>query len=105
MDIVLGHAVKSIVIKSSSIQQDSEDPFTSVAVKISKEEVELRKEKLKQWLCRNRIPVEEDGELLKLKDVLEIQPPYGKEQCLSGNEIILGRVQTLIATMPEDPDM
>lgn len=102
MDIVLGHAVKSLVIKSSTVQHEPEDLFTSVAVKIKKEEVELRKHKLKNWLCRNRIPVKEDGELLRVKDALVIHPPYGKEQCLSGNEIILGRVQTLIATMPED---
>lgn len=105
MDIVMGHAVKSLVISSSNVCTDPQEIFPSVSINISKEEVELRKQKLKSWLCQNRIPVEEDGELLRLKDALQIHPPYGKDQCLSGNEIILGRVQDLIGTMPDTGDM
>lgn len=105
MDIVMGHAVKSLVISSADVCIGPEEVFSPVSVNISKEEVAERKEKIKKWLCKNRIPIEEDGELLRLRDALQIHPPYGKDQCLSGNEIILGRVQDLIATMPDDIDM
>ncbi|PSN33120.1 hypothetical protein C0J52_15545 [Blattella germanica] len=105
MDIVMGHAVKSIVVSSSCVQPEPDDLFPTVSVNISKEEVQQRKQKLKNWLCSNRIPIEEDGDLLKVKDALQIHPPYGQEHCLSGNEIILGRVQTLIASMPEEVEM
>jgi gem associated protein 6 len=105
MDIVMGHAVKSLVISSSNVCTGQEEIFASVSVNIDREEAEARKKKLKSWLCKNRIPVEEDGELLILKDALQIHPPYGKDQCLSGNEIVLGRVQDLIATMPDNVDM
>jgi len=105
MDIVMGHAVKSLVISSSNVCTGQEEIFPSVSVNISKEEAEARKKKIRSWLCKNRIPVEENGELLIVKDALQIYPPYGKDQCLSGNEIILGRVQDLIATMPDSIDM
>lgn len=105
MDIIMGHAVKSLVISSADVCIDPKEVFSPVSVNISKEEVAQRKEKLRNWLCKNRIPVEEDGELLRLRDALQIHPPYGKDQCLSGNEIILGRVQDLIATMPDSIDI
>lgn len=105
MDIVMGHAVKSLVISSSNVCTSQGEIFPSVSVNISKEEEEARKKKIRSWLCKNRIPVEENGELLIVKDALQIYPPYGKDQCLSGNEIILGRVQDLIATMPDNIDM
>lgn len=105
MDIIMGHAVKSLVISSADVCIIPEEVFSPVSVNINKAEVAQRKEKLKNWLCKNRIPVEEDGELLRLRDALQIHPPYGKDQCLSGNEIILGRVQDLIDTMPDSIDM
>jgi gem associated protein 6 len=105
MDIIMGHAVKSLVISSADVCIGPEDIFAPVSVNISKEGITQKKEKLKNWLCKNRIPVEEDGELLRLRDALQIHPPYGEDQCLSGNEIILGRVKDLIVKMPDSIDM
>jgi hypothetical protein len=104
MDIIMGHAVKSLVISSTDDCIGTEEFFATVSVNISKEEVTQKKEKLKNWLCKNMIPVEEDGEVLRISDAVQIRPPYGEDQCLSGNTIILGRVKDLIAKMPDSID-
>jgi gem associated protein 6 len=55
-------------------------------------------------LLKNRLPVEINGELLNVAEALVIQPPYGSENCVSTNEIILGKIQGLIKNMPADQD-
>lgn len=74
---------------------------------LSEDELQSRKQKLKMWLEKNRLPVQvtgSKGEVLTISDALMIQPPYGVEDCHSTNEIILGRIQGLIKNMPEDHD-
>lgn len=105
IDIIMGHSVQSIQICSqasgSSLQwslgenllkclEDSDESAVSV------EELSARKQRLKVWLSKNLITVTEEGNLLKLDDVLVIHPPYGVKQCTSSNQIILGKVQTLV---------
>nr|KAG5704116.1 hypothetical protein BaRGS_009646 [Batillaria attramentaria] len=73
----------------------------------SEEELRGRKQKLKMWLEKNRLPVQvtgSKGEVLTISDALMIQPPYDVNDCHSTNEIILGRIQGLIKNMPEDHD-
>ncbi|XP_068085308.1 gem-associated protein 6 [Anabrus simplex] len=101
MDIIMGHAVKSLAVKSGVLPVEPDEVFPSESAPgLSKEEINELRNKLKDWLCKNRLPIEEDGEILRLQGVLEIHPPYGINQCVSGNEIILGRVQQLITIMP-----
>lgn len=74
---------------------------------LSEEELEKRKNVLKSWLLKNRLPVQvagNNGELLSISDALFIEPPYGVENCRSTNEIILGRIQGLIKNMPSDQE-
>ncbi|KAL7987254.1 hypothetical protein Chor_006173 [Crotalus horridus] len=65
----------------------------------NQEELDRKKNSLKNWLEKNHIPVIEQGEsqpTLCVAGVLTIDPPYGPEDCNSSNEIILCRVQGLI---------
>ncbi|KAL8591015.1 hypothetical protein ACOMHN_021780 [Nucella lapillus] len=74
-------------------------------MKLSEEDLKAKKMKLKSWLEKNRLPVEITGsheEVLTISGALTIQPPYDVNDCHSTNEIILGRIQGLIKSMPED---
>ncbi|XP_061737106.1 gem-associated protein 6 [Nerophis ophidion] len=55
-----------------------------------------RRCRVRRWLEKNRIPVEEEGEELKVAGVLTIATPYGPDDCSGGNEIILDRIQKLL---------
>lgn len=70
---------------------------------LSESELMLRRDKLKDWLEKNRIPVAitgHDGKSLSVFEALVIRPPYNEHSCLSTNEIILLRTQNLIKNMP-----
>lgn len=74
-------------------------------INYTEEELNSRKEKLKLWLERNRLPVQvtgNRGEVLTISNAVVIQPPYGVHNCHSTNEIILGRIQGLMKSMPDD---
>lgn len=101
MVIILGQSVKSLKLKTDFVEIP-DDVFSVSKVELSQEEIDLQRNKLKQWLCANRIPIEEIGDLLCIKDVLKIYPPYGLDNCISSNEIILGKVQELLSSMPPD---
>ena len=108
----MGHAIKSIAITSEVDEHLLEDhkawldrisSKSTLQTDYSEEDLVRRKTELKAWLQRNHIPVQEsgdNGELLSISDALFIQPPYGAENCVSTNEIILGRVQALINSKP-----
>lgn len=58
------------------------------------------KDKLVLWLQQNRFPVEVVEDKILVANVLEILPPYTSQTCHTSNEIILGRIQKLIDTLP-----
>ena len=108
VEFVLGHAVQSIDI----LDDDGTDHSAHVDllfksannVSFTEEELHKRRERLRSWLSENRFPVEikeSQPDIVSVGgDVLLIQPPYFPENCLSTNEIILSRVQSLIERMP-----
>lgn len=109
MQIVMGHAIQSIIILDENTQTHKSELdalFRTTSGKdLTPEELKEKQELLRQWLCKNRIPVAvsgENSEVLSISDALSIEPPYGPENCRSTNEIILGRVQGLIKNMPVD---
>lgn len=111
LELVMGHAIEGIIVleEDTEVCQDELDALFKVDMhsKITPEELNKRKERLKSWLLKNLLPVEESTErsdVLNLSDALYIEPPYGPENCCSTNEIILGRVQGLIKSMPKDVD-
>lgn len=78
---------------------------------LSEEALLERKDKLKSWLLKNRLPVQEQqgqddgngdekGKCLCVAGAVTILPPYGPGNCCSTNEIILSRIQNLIRNMP-----
>ncbi|XP_002739938.1 gem-associated protein 6-like [Saccoglossus kowalevskii] len=105
--VVMGHAVKTVRISSDATEHEDElERLFSRETKITftKEEIQRRKIDLKDWLEKNRLPVTMSGdqeELLSVSDALFIQPPYTSDNCISTNEIILGRIQALIKLKPK----
>ena len=106
---VLGQNVQNAVILDEDTEKYKEtlDGLfrTKDDVALSPEESAQRKEKLRLWLLKNRIPVtvsKENSEILMISDALSIEPPYGVDNCQSTNEIILGRIQGLLSSMPKD---
>ena len=106
---VMGHSVQHVVVVDENTDKYKEalDSLfrTKDHVALSPDELSERKEKLRLWLLKNRIPVSVSGEnsdVLMIADALSIQAPYNAESCQSTNEIILGRIQGLITSMPKD---
>lgn len=102
---VMGHAVKHIEINEQTTLQEKAnfmEKFVNGSTKLYSEETLLeRKNKLKNWLTKNRIPVLEDHhESLCVMDVAWIDPPYDSECCRSTNQIVLNRVRNLIDNIP-----
>lgn len=109
MSMVMGHSVRSITVTNEDTkthEKDIESLFRPKEVQnLSDDELEARKNKLKSWLLKNRLPVSvtgNNGDVLSVSDALFIEPPYGSDHCRSTNEIILGRIQGLIKNMPAD---
>ena len=111
LKLIMGHCVQNITVLDEDTEKyrsQFDDLFKYKSdADMSPEKLRKLKRKLKAWLLKNRIPIEETGEnsdTLSLSDALTIQPPYGPENCCSTNEIILGKVQGLIKSMPSDVD-
>eukprot|EP00058_Branchiostoma_floridae_P024604 XP_002610094.1 hypothetical protein BRAFLDRAFT_60087 [Branchiostoma floridae] len=107
VEMVMGHAMKGIIVVNEDIDCHKEELdhifITADDTRFSKQDLETRRDELKQWLEKNRLPVKvsgKEGELLSISDALVIEPPYSAESCRSTNEIILGRIQALIRSKP-----
>jgi hypothetical protein len=80
---------------STSMGEDFEKSF-------SEQELEERKSDVIKWLKANHIPVQEaDNGSLVIAFALTLNKPYFKEQCICGNEIVLGKIQSLLDSMPQ----
>ncbi|XP_062589767.1 gem-associated protein 6-like [Saccostrea cucullata] len=111
LDIIMGPSVRQVSIldeNSETYKKRIEALFRPPEVQsLSEEELEKKKNTLKSWLLKNRLPVQvngNNGERLSISDALFIEPPYEAENCRSTNEIILGRIQGLIKNMPSDQE-
>lgn len=111
LDLVMGHAITSVCVLSDNMESRKQllDGLFRPAVEnhLSEDDIKKRQSVVKAWLLKNRLPVDVGGvhgELLSVADALVIQPPYGPENCVSTNEIILGKIQGLIKNMPPDQD-
>ncbi|XP_014663359.1 PREDICTED: gem-associated protein 6-like [Priapulus caudatus] len=107
LTLILGHAVKEIRVTNNDVASHRsrlDFLFSAGTGMFSKEEMESRKVRLKEWLEKNRIPVEflgQDDSVLNVADAATIVPPYRVNNCQSTNVIILGRIQALIKSMPD----
>ena len=103
MTTVLGHAISKITILESPTPEIKKilGSLLDDEPKHGGQWLEQRKSRLAQWLHDNRFPVRMERERIIVANVLEIAPPYSVNSCHTSNEIILGRIQRLIDTMPE----
>ncbi|XP_053713766.1 gem-associated protein 6 [Synchiropus splendidus] len=100
VQVVMGHAVQQVEVLQEA------DPEMSARLQslfrppevtgLDPEERRRRCEQVRSWLEANRIPVEEEGEELRVAGVLTLVAPYRPEDCRSTNQIILDRVQRLL---------
>lgn len=109
VDLITSHCISAVRILSEDIETYKSQLDTLFRPKSEKEltfeEMKQRQNIVRMWLLKNRLPVEITGaneEFLTIADALVIQPPYGAGNCVSTNEIILGKIQGLIKNMPAD---
>ena len=109
VEVVMGHIIRSLTVLNDNVDLHLSQLDQLLKPKnlqnLSPDELEGKKEKLKAWLLKNRLPVSvtgDNGELLSVSDALFVEPPYESENCRSTNEIILGRIQGLIKNMPNN---
>lgn len=108
LNIICGHAVKQVELLEETLTEKEITTIESLLDGVkqssySQFELNTRKVELKEWLERNRIPVQEfgaEGEILSIMGVLYVDPPYNADCCRSNNEIILDRIQKLIGAKP-----
>ncbi|XP_054479288.1 gem-associated protein 6 [Anoplopoma fimbria] len=100
VQVVMGHAVQEVEILQEADEETTERLRTSFLPpetrSLDPEELRRRRGGVRRWLEKNRFPVEEEGDELKVAGVLTITAPYGPEDCCSSNQIILDRIQKLI---------
>lgn len=110
MKIISGHNISSILVLDEGTQfyKDKLDSLfrnSEVSTNILEDDLHKKLLKIKSWLIKNRIPValsEFDSRILTISEALYIEPPYGLENCISTNEVVLARIQSLLKNMPND---
>lgn len=103
VQVVMGHAVEQVHILAAPDQETADRLQTCFlppsTQRPSPEELRRRRSSTRTWLLRNQVPVEEEGETLRVAGVLTIAAPYRAEDCYSSNQIILDRIQKLIRNL------
>lgn len=106
VQVVMGHAVEQVQILQAADQETAQclqacfRPPTSP--RVSPEELRRRRSKIQRWLLKNQVPVEEEGESLRVAGLLTLAAPYTAQDCCSPNQVILDRVQRLIRNLAEE---
>lgn len=103
--VVLGHAVEHVEVLQEP-DPDTEERLRSLLPPpetggSDPGERRQRRSGVRRWLQQNRVPVEEDGNELRVARVLTIRAPYRPNDCSSANQIILDRVQRLLRVQPD----
>lgn len=100
MQVVMGHAVEQVQILQAADRETAERLqacFLPPTIRrLSPEKLRRTRSKIRIWLLKNQVPVEEEGDNLRVAGVLTIAAPYRPEDCCSSNQIILDRIQKLI---------
>lgn len=100
MELILYHSITSFKTLSNDTIV-SEFLFENEVPTLT-EELEEKKKRLKRWLQQNLLDVSEEGDQLIIGKACIIEYPYGPEQCLCDNIVILERTRALIERMPND---
>ncbi|XP_030747867.1 uncharacterized protein LOC115876284 [Sitophilus oryzae] len=97
--IVFHHAIESFEVISHEVDETYLEQKETQEVDC---DVNLEKSKLRKWLGQMFIQAEEVGDYLKIEDHLVIMPPYGVNNCICNNTIILEKIRNIISSMPAD---
>jgi hypothetical protein len=108
--IVLGKNVKSVTLEETNekISALVESQFQrKVSTELSPEELKERKDRIAAWIGKNQIPFEErsDGTLIILHQTpapVTVSSPFGQDDILCSNDTVLGRMRSIIASMPSN---
>nr|XP_020475872.1 gem-associated protein 6 [Monopterus albus] len=108
VQVVMGHAVEEVQIQQEADEETTDRLQASFlppkTCGLDPEDLRKRRGVIQSWLEKNRVPVEEEDDKLRVAGVLTIRAPYGPEDCSSSNQIILDRIQRLIQNLiPVDP--
>ncbi|KAM3623454.1 uncharacterized protein V6R79_011414 [Siganus canaliculatus] len=107
VQVVMGHAVEEVEVLQEADEETTKSLQSSFlptdTCMLRPEELKKRRSCVLSWLEKNHVPVEEEGDELRVAGVLTITAPYRPEDCCSSNEIVLGRIQKLIQSSHE-PD-
>lgn len=107
VQVVMGHAVEEVEVLQEANEETTERLLTSFlppeTCMLDPEEQSRRRDSVQSWLQKNRVPVEEKEDELRVAGVLTITAPYRPEDCCSSNQIILDRIQKLIQTLDQSP--
>lgn len=105
----MGHVVEEVEILQEANQETTRrlqtcfmPPSVVAAGQQDPEELARRRDRVRQWLEKNRIPVQEEGAELRVAGVLTIAAPYRPADCISSNQIILDRIQKLVSALKPD---
>ncbi|RVE76684.1 hypothetical protein OJAV_G00011450 [Oryzias javanicus] len=103
--VVMGHAVEEVEVLQEA-GGDSAPPLWTLfepppSCSLDSPQTRRRRAAVCCWLRKNRVPVEEAGEEVRVAGALTIVAPYRPEDCSSSNQVILDRVQRLLRTRPD----
>lgn len=68
----------------------------------SMEELLRRKNVVTKLLIEKHFPITEEKGVLCIEDTVRIEPPYGPENCICLNSIILNRIQTILNSVSSE---
>lgn len=107
VQVVMGHAVEEVEVLQEADEETTKRLQTSFLPQRTHgqdlEELRRRRGSVRRWLEKNRVPVQEEGDELRVAGVLTITAPYGPADCCSSNQIILDRIQKLIWSLTQSP--
>lgn len=90
------HAIKSLEIISSEIQEE-------IIPKETLEDFSAKKEQLKRWLQKIFVMFEECGDHIKIGQHVTVVPPYNPQTSIICNStVILENIQRVLSLMPDD---
>lgn len=75
----------------------------SACTEISEDVKIKRRTSVKNWLLKNRFPIIEDGDKLRMdQPSVVINPPYRSCDCVTDNPIVLDSIQKIINNLPNE---
>ena len=80
----------------SDLQGIDEEHFPQTVHHVTSTNCELLRKRLIHHLDQHRVPCEVKGDEVVIAGVVVCKPPYNADSCASTNDIILGRIQSIL---------